>query len=142
MDWVCRLRLPRRSCFARWYADLALLASVVVIIAVQEKCGTGGQKMENEKRLIDANDLLQSEVKRCGCIPSIGSGYNNETSFRLILEQAPTVDAVEVVHGEWGEIYTCHGERLWGYKCSQCEYDNSKKSNYCPNCGAKMDGGN
>ena len=53
-----------------------------------------------------------------------------------------TMDAEEVVHGEWGEIYTCHGEQLWGYRCSQCEQDNSKKSNYCPNCGAKMDGGN
>ena len=29
------------------------------------------------------------------------------------------------------------------YKCSVCGYSNGRKqSNYCPNCGAKMDGGN
>lgn len=60
---------------------------------------------------------------------------------RIMLEAAKRLEAnTEVVHGEWGEIYTCHGERLWGYKCSQCEQDNPHKSNYCPNCGAKMDG--
>jgi hypothetical protein len=61
-----------------------------------------------------------------------------QSALRKMIDNAPTVDAVEVVHGEWGEIYTCHGERLWGYKCSRCEADNSKKSNYCPNCGAEM----
>ena len=84
--------------------------------------------MDNRK-LIYADDarrvLLQADPKLAYCIDNV-----------------PAVDAVEVVHAEWGEIYTCHGERLWGYKCSQCEVDNSKKSNYCPNCGAKMDGGN
>ena len=77
--------------------------------------------MTNEKRLIDANALLQSEVKRCGCIPSIGSGYNNETSFRLILEQAPTVDAVEVVrclHCQYAKPY----ERVDGLTGYYCQY--------------------
>ena len=47
-----------------------------------------------------------------------------------------TVDAVEVVHGRW--IPCTNG----GYHCSVCDkrfgfvFDN----NYCPNCGAKMDG--
>ena len=89
--------------------------------------------MANEKRLIDANALIEMVGKRLKN-PLI---FNWLCSF---VKDAPTVDAVEVVHGEWGEIYTCHGERLWGYKCSQCEYDNSKKTNFCPNCGAKMDG--
>ena len=53
--------------------------------------------MATEKRLIDANALLMNEVKRCGSIPTIGSGYLNETSFKRILDDAPTVDAVEVV---------------------------------------------
>ena len=53
--------------------------------------------MATEKRLIDAHALLMSEVKRCGSIPTIGTGYMNETGFKQILDQAPTVDAVEVV---------------------------------------------
>ena len=52
----------------------------------------------------------------------------------------PTVDAVEVVHGRWGDT-----PGVFGYICSQCNkvmvpdrYDG--EMNYCPNCGAKMDG--
>ena len=93
--------------------------------------------MANEKRLIDAN-ALWSDIMM---LPHNGDMISSE-EVEQTLKDAPTVDAVEVVHGEWGEIYTCHGERLWGYKCIQCEQDNPNKSNYCPNCGAKMDGGN
>ena len=104
--------------------------------------------MANEKRLIDANELARKLYTSSLCVTCLRNGktlvnewlekYRNEV-LRMICK-APVVDAVEVVHGEWGEIYTCHGERLWGYKCSQCEQDNPNKSNYCPNCGAKMDG--
>lgn len=57
----------------------------------------------------------------------------------------PTVDAVEVVHGEW----TCDSEdgfENYDWHCSQCggsipyRCGNPKFTNYCPNCGAKMDG--
>lgn len=58
-----------------------------------------------------------------------------------IVEDAPTVDAVEVVHGEW-ESYPSNLYK----RCSVCkrEYDklrNNFVGNYCPSCGAKMDGG-
>ena len=101
--------------------------------------------MKNEKWLIDANELLLSEVKRCGSIPTIGTGYSNEMSFLTILEQAPTVDAVEVVHGRWVKNETeseKHVESI--YFCSVCQnhdaWGETEKTNYCPNCGAKMDG--
>ena len=55
-------------------------------------------------------------------------------------------DAIEIYrvrHGRWveKEKYT------FGimYDCSLCEdriLDNGRHWNYCPNCGAKMDGGN
>ena len=48
-------------------------------------------------RLIDADALLKSEIRRCGRIPTIGTGYINEKNFESILEESPTVDAVEVV---------------------------------------------
>lgn len=52
------------------------------------------------------------------------------------IDNAPTVEAVEVVHGRW--IPSENG----GYHCSVCDkrfgfvFDNY----YCPHCGAKMDG--
>lgn len=55
-------------------------------------------------------------------------------------------DVAEVRHGEWFLLDECSNE---GVYCSVCtkkvyrtEYANQKlKSNYCPNCGAKMNGG-
>jgi len=44
--------------------------------------------------------------------------------------------------GEWKEhdFKTCGGLGDWDYKCSNCEKVYCGKSNYCPNCGAKMKG--
>ena len=54
------------------------------------------------------------------------------------LRDFPTVDAVPVVHGRWEDA----GFGLV-YKCSECGHsEDVRLSNYCPNCGAKMDGGN
>lgn len=58
---------------------------------------------------------------------------------------APTIDAVPVVHGKW-EWNTDNGF----YYCSKCQTVSPREDqdgeycdcpNYCPNCGAKMDGG-
>ena len=60
------------------------------------------------------------------------------------IEQAPTVDAVEVVHGRWVSV-----PHKLARVCSVCNRDEPYKFadidadvyDYCPNCGAKMDGG-
>lgn len=56
------------------------------------------------------------------------------------IEDAPAADVAPVVHGMW--------DNLDGYKtrrvCSVCGWDvpeYGKFYSYCPNCGAKMDGG-
>lgn len=57
-----------------------------------------------------------------------------------VIEQAPTIEAEPVRHGEWvpGDYYDI------GDVCSKCDWDSRQISplyNYCPACGAKMDGG-
>ena len=91
--------------------------------------------MANEKRLIDANALLE---KAHWIIRSDG------TRVFVIhaedVDDAPTVDAVEVVHGRWETI---EGRAYLGCLCSNCQKWSDAKTNYCPNCGAHMmDGGN
>lgn len=55
----------------------------------------------------------------------------------------PTVDAVEVVHGEWIKADSMPRSA----KCSECNCwitrhtINENWFRYCPHCGAKMDGG-
>lgn len=60
-----------------------------------------------------------------------------------VIAAFPAAEVVPVVHGRWihdgrrikGGIDWCH--------CSECgKSDNfCARTNYCPNCGAKMDGG-
>lgn len=52
-------------------------------------------------------------------------------------------DVAEVKHGKWHVIYSDNNREL--VVCSICEKeyilrDGEEKTNYCPNCGAKMDG--
>ena len=65
-------------------------------------------------------------------------------AIEIIDEYTPTANVQEVRHSKWELIDECANE---GVYCSNChkkvyraKYANQKvKSNYCPNCGAKMD---
>jgi len=63
--------------------------------------------------------------------------------FKRDIEAIPAADVVEVVHGEWLWFEDCSNSGLY---CSACHKlihkvmtPKKKLSNYCPNCGAKMD---
>lgn len=52
------------------------------------------------------------------------------TSLHEVLADTPSADVVEVKHGYWKGIG----------RCSICEaFSLSSGTDYCPNCGAKMD---
>lgn len=61
-----------------------------------------------------------------------------DTLSRYVKRQ-PAVDARPVVHGEWIELHEENGHEVG--TCSHCRHVRIV-DNYCPNCGAKMDGGN
>ena len=98
-------------------------------------------------RLIDANALIDEWNTLIKKMHKDSDGAY-PVDFAIVISavsKAPTVDAVEVVHGRW-EPRT----DVFGFvRCSACHdcniYDDwadGKKWSYCPNCGAKMDGGN
>lgn len=68
-----------------------------------------------------------------------------KASVKRVLIQAPTADVVEVRHGEW--VFSKLGGRD-AWVCSLCGAgftgENAewiaKEHNFCPKCGAKMDG--
>ena len=60
------------------------------------------------------------------------------------LNAIPAADVVEVVRGKWNDVWYDDDEIVggWSYtipECSVCGEDAPYKSNYCPNCGAKME---
>lgn len=80
-----------------------------------------------------------------------------ETLVSDLRDAIPSVDAAPVVHGLWMPVYESEmtgwdpavagRDPIGGYICSACKeeavYDCNDKfvlSNYCPHCGAKMDG--
>ena len=68
----------------------------------------------------------------------------DEYAFPGDLINEPTIDAEPVRHGHWIErkehIYLPNGCKEWiNFYCSECEAPNNSPTDYCPNCGAKMD---
>ena len=91
-------------------------------------------------RLIDADEAIINFGFEWDDIPP------TIEEFVRFLKKQPTVDAVKVVHGH--DTGHCRV-----FQCSECGYglidiyqDDEKnypvgEFNYCPNCGAKIDGG-
>ena len=107
--------------------------------------------MANEMRLIDANALMKQFYNYYDCVNEFTSknGYRGDTLMDYevadmiydCIDNAPTVDAKPVVHGRWCK----DGDWLICLNCeSEINVKNSlgveNRKNYCPNCGAKMDG--
>nr|DAP35591.1 MAG TPA: DNA-directed RNA polymerase [Caudoviricetes sp.] len=76
------------------------------------------------------------------------------TDAKREIAEMPAADVVPVVHGEWEAAdwreydansceVICYPKD--GIACTHCRYVFKKdalwKKNFCPNCGAKMDGG-
>ena len=56
-----------------------------------------------------------------------------------IVNTIPAAEVAPVVHGRWNfDAFTAkHGNP---YRCSCCKEEYADMFNYCPNCGARMDG--
>ena len=88
-------------------------------------------------RLIDASELLEYLESCLQNGRPLSHLYDLSEIVRYV-KSMPTIDAVEVVHGEWiWEDSVCN-PRI----CSVCKqkFYIGRGWNYCPNCGAKMDG--
>lgn len=110
--------------------------------------------MASEKcDLIDRRELIKAAERAQFAIADNTHPYKaisiQGMYFRGIVEDAPTVDAVPVVHGYWddsGRYRFPSGKKavrcnICGCALSEGEYEYHYFNwNYCPACGAKMDG--
>ena len=88
-------------------------------------------------RYIDA-ELIEKHIKREDHYTP-DERWRPESEFAALVDNIPTVDVVEVVHGKWiptgGEVLF-----LREFRCNRCKSRQLGNTNYCSNCGAKMDG--
>lgn len=107
-----------------------------------------------EKEYIERGVLLEQLNKKKAETGKMRytEGFNDAIMrVRSMVNSASTADVAPVVHGEWDEIpnvYMSVASKNGSHSsnatsCSACQEvnPNAYRTNYCPNCGAKMDGG-
>lgn len=87
-------------------------------------------------------------LEREAVIDLITHRYENPEICTQEINSIPAADVAPVVHGRWiHSRYEDCSEQFELVKCSQCNHEAYamalyvRGGNYCPNCGAKMDGG-
>ena len=62
-----------------------------------------------------------------------------------VVRDFPAADVIPVVHGKWLSCFEDWRMQIEGDKCSICGFEHYGTPRgtfkFCPNCGAKMDGG-
>ena len=94
-------------------------------------------------RLIREEDVIREIDKWLDNVGTayVGKGLSYYGELLGCISDAPTVDAVPVVHGKW--LYNGFVKE---WECSECHSsislsdDRNSHPNFCPRCGAKMDG--
>lgn len=104
-----------------------------------------------ERDLIRRSDVIAALVKKVHQRFTIADWFQ----FYLdamgdaedIIKELPAVDAVEVKHGHWVTEEEAIEKDDYSLRdtcsvCGHCDWDctESQNFNYCPNCGARMDG--
>lgn len=105
-------------------------------------------------RPIDANALINvlcaklcridnGRTMRQAAIPVADGMRIMELEYCIgLIQCADIIDAAPVVHGRWESCDEDWRHQLEGNKCSVCGFEYyGNLFKYCPDCGAKMDGG-
>lgn len=82
-------------------------------------------------------DAVREALLRCA--------FKTRQEVQDFLDNIPNADVTPVRHGRWIErkehFYFQNGCKEWiNFYCSECDAPNNSPTDYCPHCGAKMDG--
>ena len=90
----------------------------------------------NEKvKIADADKTLELFKELHGKDNKLAGMYS-ANDIILFLESQPFEDVREVAHGKWEKSLFAQAFS----RCSECGAVWNRKFEYCPHCGAKMDG--
>ena len=99
-------------------------------------------------RPIDADTLFNQSNRKLSEAIKYGNGnpeqqhwsYSTMMMYEIDdeIDDAPTLDVSPTIHGQRERTINAYGDPE-GFIC-QCRHQGQNASNYCPNCGAVMDG--
>lgn len=83
-------------------------------------------------------------IERSAAIKAAKHAWAKGLEPSQYIEALPAADVAPVVHGRWEPHDRAFGDNF--LVCSKCQFVSEDKAtrryyHYCPNCGAKMDGG-
>ena len=115
-----------------------------------EECPRYGDDCDGDKRVEHTDTISRADaievVRKCVVESELLADWNKAMeSAQVLLSALPSADDAQ---GEWIEKYNGNGwNDFWDYTCSNCgkKYERADAvlyhANYCPNCGARMKGG-
>ena len=86
-------------------------------------------------------EALAMRVLGLTIVDPMVASYADAVLFQI--QQVPAADVVEVKYGRWVEMQEtipwCEDDVDTFYVCSVCKCRNYAPTQYCPDCGAKME---
>ena len=89
--------------------------------------------------VVDEINANADDLEQNGCIPYA----QGARAMAIVVERMSPADVAPVVHAYWIPQKENHEFKEAWMKCSACGYPVSRwtgNTNFCPNCGAKIDG--
>ena len=114
-------------------------------VEAEERAWMKGERMTNKEAIEWLERVVQDVIHaiedddRNGHYSCFAS-HSDAQKFKQIVNDLPSA---ERKHGKWIVLYDENSPQDGIWKCSICGYirliDNISPTNFCPNCGAKMD---
>ena len=80
--------------------------------------------------------MIKEFIEREEALSAIKQAFEKGERPSLYIKCIPAADVAEVRHGRWLCVDT---DTEQFFLCNRCKKKEYWESNYCPNCGAKMD---
>lgn len=96
----------------------------------------------SKQKVIVVEDLLKDIELTCGDYSEHGPRAYDKVAVKVAVKSAPTL---EISFGKWIPQYHTYTNGFDTvqiadkFHCSECNILSKNNSNYCPNCGAKME---